>query len=326
MRFVDFKNRLNGISLALLLTVALGSLLAFGGHSASAVGGAQNDVFIQVSPAKQNITLEPGSHYTGKFKVQNVGIKGFNYKVYVKPYKVINENYDSNYEDETARTQITRWVTFDKTSGYLDPETEAVVTYSVNVPKDVPYGGQYAVMFAETSDGDKVQGTGVNAIKRIGMLVYSHVSGDTRKDAEIIENKFAALQWGAPLKTTSVVRNKGNVDVMASYELKVFSIFGKSVYEDNKEYTVLPVDADGRRRVNLEWSAAPALGLFKVKQTVKVLEETDVEYHWVLVIHPMVIVLTLTVLAILTIVIISKAKKRSSTNQRGLSKAGRKGA
>ncbi|MDR1032439.1 MAG: hypothetical protein LBL84_00290 [Candidatus Nomurabacteria bacterium] len=309
------KNRFNNVSLALLFAAALGGLFLLGASRVSAADEARGDTWIQISPTKQNLKLDPGSEYEGSFKVQNIGAKGFNYKVYAKPHKVINENFDSNYQDETQRTQISRWITFDKPTGYLESDTETVVTYRVDVPKDVPDGGQYAVIFVETGDGNKADNT-ISTVKRVGMMIYSRVGGNTREQAEVIENRFDYIQWGAPLKATSVVRNTGNVDVTAEYKLNITDLFGRAVYGSSNEYVILPTDADGRRRVNLEWQDAPALGLFKVKQTVTVFDKANISEHWVLVIHPLVIILIVIFLALVAIYVVYKHKRRQTKKQK----------
>lgn len=165
----------------------------------------------------------------------------------------------------------------------------------------MPLGGQYAailVKMKENSDGD---GNIVMAEKQLGLIVYSSVAGQTRKEGSVVENKVPSFMFAPPISVTSVVENTGNVHADATYILQVYPFFGgEEVYtnEENPEKrTILP---ETRRLNTITWEGAPQLGLFKVKQTVKFLDQTSVTEK-VLFICP--IWFLLIVLAIIFLVI-----------------------
>ena len=72
------------------------------------------DVWLQISPVANRVTLNPGDEQTFKVQVDNIGGKKFKFRVYATPYSIANEAYEVNFTNETNRTQISRWVTFNQ--------------------------------------------------------------------------------------------------------------------------------------------------------------------------------------------------------------------
>lgn len=239
------------------------------------------DYRLQVSPVSLDIELKPGQTIEKTFQVQNTGRKPFEFKIETTPYSVINEEYDGNYTDSSDYNQITKWVTYSIEEGTARPGDSIPVTATIDVPSDVPAGGQYALI-AVTMIEDKEEGGDsealITATSRAGIILYSSIDGgNTRKEGKVIENKVPSFRFQPPIVATSTVENTGNVHATATYTLQVFPLFGgEEVYsnEDNPETrTILP---ETKRYNEIAWEGAPALGIFKVKQTVNFLGKDDV--------------------------------------------------
>lgn len=232
---------------------------------------------IQVSPSQLDLELRPGETVEKEFEVQNTGSKDLDFEVLVSPYGVSGENYASDFTTETKYNDLAKWVTLSEKGGTVEPNGSKKITATIEVPDDVPAGGQYAVILARMAgEGGGNDGTAVSTVKQVGIIMYANVDGETRKDASVAENKVDSFLFQPPISATSVVENKGNVHVEATYTLQVFSIFGgDEIYtnEENPEKrTILP---ETRRFNTMSWDGAPQLGLFKVKQTVKVLDDVS---------------------------------------------------
>ncbi len=261
--------------------IFLGALLAVGFGLTATPAFADSpraEYHLQVSPTSQEIkNLKPGEVYHGEFLVQNIGTKNFKYKVYATPFYVENENYSPDYNKSSNYTQIAKWITFSSTSGTLASDTTAVVKYTVKVPKDVPAGGQYAALMTEIVDQDKSTAT-VQVINRIGMTLYSSVSGKTKVSGSIIDNNIATFFTAPPLSATSLVENTGNIDAKAKYTFKVYSLFNSDepVFSNVKsEGNTKPVLPETRRFNTVIWEGAPQLGVFNVEQTVEFLGKSS---------------------------------------------------
>lgn len=238
------------------------------------------DYRLQVSPSSLDIELAPGKKSEKSFQVQNTGKKTFKFKIEVAPYTVTDENYDPNYEDESKYTDLAKWVTFSQTEGEVDANGSVKIDVNIDVPKDVPAGGQYAAIMVSMEKNDEDadgQGAAIGMTQRIGLVMYSEVEGNTRKEGKVIENKVPSFRFQPPIAASSVVENTGNVHVTATYTLQVFSLFGsEEVYSNDSNPETRIILPETKRYNEISWDGAPALGIFKVKQTVNFLGQDSI--------------------------------------------------
>lgn len=234
---------------------------------------------IQMSPAISDVgDLKPGSTFSGKFKVQNTGTKQFDYTISISPYSVIDEAYTSDFESMNQYTDIVEWITLSKTSGSVDPNGEDEVAYTIKVPADVPAGGQYAILAAQLipEDGENEGGTNIKVAQQVGMKLYANVQGNTRRTGSVVENKISGILFNPPIQATSIVENTGNTHTAARYILQVFPLFGnEEIYTNEEDPITLNILPETRRFNTVTWQGAPHLGIFRVKQTVTIFDETS---------------------------------------------------
>lgn len=261
--------------------ILLGAFLAIAFAVSGSVATFAEDIpeyRIQMSPARNDIgDLKPGETYTGVFKVQNTGSKTFDFAAGVTPYYVVDENYSPDYESTGKYSDIVEWVKLSTDKGTVEPNGEVEVAYTITVPADVPEGGQYAMLYAEINPkDDAASGSGVAVSRRVGMLLYSNVQGRTRKTGAVLENKVPSFRFNPPVAATSVVENTGNTHTDATYVLQVYPLFGdEEVYTNEENPTKLTILPETRRFNTVTWPNAPHLGIFRVKQTVTIFDQTS---------------------------------------------------
>ena len=213
-----------------LLVVALSSLAAL--ISSCAVPSASaleaGDIVLQVSPAEQEIDLVPSQTYTGSFTVENVGREAFTFTLSAHPYQVSGPDYTPVFTTETAYTTLSTWLSFDQNNLELAPGASAEVTYHVNVPADVPGGGQYAAIIVETRDADDT--AAMRIVSQIAVLLYAHVSGEQRLAGSLLDQQLPNFLLGAPFTSVATVENTGNLDFDLTHTLTVTDFFtGRTV-------------------------------------------------------------------------------------------------
>lgn len=309
------KYRFKSLAIAL---ACVASLL-----SSSVVGAVEiPKLRLQISPPVQEIELTPGENYTGSFQVQNTGTEEFGYKVFVSPYSVTDENYSPDYETKNTYSQMADWIIVQEPSGTLPADEVRDVFYSVSVPEDVPAGDQRAIILTElvpldeadtTSEGNR---TAIKNISQVGSIIYAKMNGgETHEAGRILSNKTNRFVLSGPIKTESLVENTGNTMIKASCTMQVYGAFDNQEQEEPiyssenqpKEFVVLP---ETKRLNVLEWEETPKLGLFKVIQTVEMLDETSTVEKIVLV-CPLWFALTVAILIILCIIwLVTRIGKR----------------
>jgi len=230
---------------------------------------------MDIYPGQDNLgAVEPGKSYSGKFTLENSGKQDFDYEVSFTPYSVTNENYDPNYDAETQFTDIAKWISVDRESGSVKSGGKTEISYIVNVPSNAHGGAQAGVIMVAMRDGSVQEGTGVQTIRRLGYLVYGNVDGEITKTGKILENKVPSFLFNPPIIGTSLVENTGNVYTAAQYSLQVFPLFSdEEVYTNEEKPDENIVFPETKRYNEIKWEGAPHLGIFKVRQTVKIFDE-----------------------------------------------------
>ena len=261
-------------------------------------------VWLQISPVANRVTLNPNDNLTYKMEVNNIGSKKFKFRVYAAPYSIANEAYEVSFSSETKRTQVSRWVTFNQNKDAkndaekdwkneavfeLDPDQRQEVEYKITVPSDIPAGGQYATIFAESIPGDAATSTGVRTISRVGLILYGRTNGETIEESTI-EN------------------------FTANMTMEISKIIGGEVAKIDNPYPIIP-DAP-TRHATLEWKETPVFGIFRVKTIITALDKRVEETKIVLILPVFIIIIMLVLLTIIIAWLIILIRKRRAEKSR----------
>lgn len=264
----------------------------------------KGDIVLQISPTVQEIALEPGETFSEMVVVQNVGKKDFNFKMVATPYWIKGTTYEPDFEIKNDRTKIADWVSLSEEEGVLAAGQSRKIKYEIRVPEDVPSGGQYMAIMAQTAD----MGEDNSIIKqsgRVGTLVYARVSGETRASGEILENSIDGVQLGRLLTTTAVVKNTGNVDLKTDVKVVIKNFFTSKEEYNNTEFAdtqrVLP---ETKRMFRKVWERTPKLGIFSVRQEVRVSGGDSIVAEKVVVVCPWWLLILIVIMVTLGICLV----------------------
>lgn len=240
------------------------------------------DIVMQLKPAEQELNLTPGTTTIGAIKVQNVGRLGFNVKLSVRPYQAANESYDPDFYTENSYTLLKNWITFRESEFYLEAGEEKEVEYIVNVPQNIPGGGQYAAIIVETRDGMDPDAT-FRVVSQLACLIFAHVTGEEHIGGVLMAHSLPSFILGNSFSSSATIKNDGNVDFRATQTLTIYDFFrGTEVFspeyvaEDGKTpgYTQPVILPETSRASRLTWAGAPQLGVFRAVQTISFLDES----------------------------------------------------
>lgn len=285
-------------------------------------GSSESSAWIQVSPVSARVVLKPGSELDYSIIVSNVGSNSFNFSVYAAPYTIVDEDYNVSFANETNRSQIVRWIKFinddgsltDTYKGSVAAGAKKSVNYRVTVPNDIPAGGQYATIFAQTEPNETETNTsGLKTVSRIGMVVYGRTEGETDESAEISEYHLPGFLTNGPVKASSLVKNSGNTDIEAKYAYVINSITGSELHKEEVAFNILP---DTSRRQEFVWENTQPMGIFRATYKVEVLGEIHEETHLLVILPIYMIVIAIILLTVLTIWIIMLIRKRRERKSR----------
>ena len=294
----------------------LALMIALFGVMPVSADGEKPDYRLQISPVRLDLDLEPGTTSTGTFEVQNTGLKAYDFVLGVDPYSVTDENYSIDSETRTAYTDIVDWITFSQNEGHVEPNQNQEITVTVTVPDDVPAGGQYAMIYAEMVRDDELESTGVAVNHRVALLVFSEVEGNTRREGQVLETKIPTILFNPPITATSLVENTGNVHATAYYTLQVFPLFGdEEVYTNEENPATLTILPETQRFNSISWDGAPQLGIFRVRETVTILDDTQTIEKIVFLCPIWFLFLILLIIFFVIFWLVSRARSRKSTGK-----------
>ena len=291
-------------------------MIALFGVMPVSADGEKPDYRLQISPVRLDLDLEPGTTSTGTFEVQNTGLKAYDFVLGVDPYSVTDENYSIDSETRTTYTDIVDWITFSQNEGHVEPNQNQEITVTVTVPDDVPAGGQYAMIYAEMVRDDELESTGVAVNHRVALLVFSEVEGNTRREGQVLETKIPSILFNPPITATSLVENTGNVHATAYYTLQVFPLFGdEEVYTNEENPATLTILPETQRFNSISWDGAPQLGIFRVRETVTILDDTQTIEKIVFLCPIWFLFLILLIIFFVIFWLVSRARSRKSTGK-----------
>jgi hypothetical protein len=255
---------------------------------------------ISLEPSSLRFALNPGDHYPGSFKVRNLGSTPYDIQLYVEAYQVAND-YSTLFGIENNFTQISRWIAFDKSEHHLEPKSIITVNFFVDVPPDAPAGGQYAAIFAQIGSGSTT-GQSINIDRRVGVLIYSTIAGDTVRAGHVNFLSPGFLQLSSSLNLRETAVNEGNVDFDSATHLVLKKLFtGEIVIEtDTTPHIILPHTS---RELEYALSDIPP-GFYELTRAQNIFGETS-EHKYTLLIFPLpyLIFFLLAVLSLLIFII-----------------------
>lgn len=271
-------------------------------------------------PTAQRISLKPGETYRSSVVVSNpaMSTRDTKFMLYITPYSIANDDYDPVFDRAGTYTQIAEWITLDVTEGTVAPNENKEIGFTIKVPEDAPAGGQYAAIVAQdmTSVGDgESSGVSVKSIGAVGSVVVADIAGQTREYGEVIENDVPGFVFNPPFSTSAGVTNTGNVHTDAKSVLQIWPLFSdEEIYtneesEDNAKL-VLP---DTTRYFFNTWEDAPAIGIFRARQTVTIFGETSINEKIIVLCPLWLLFIIIFLIALLLIwfvaVIVKKLRK-----------------
>lgn len=267
---------------------------------------------MDITPGQDNLKdLKPGDVRTGKFSVENTGTEDFSFSVDFTPYSVEGEDYDPNYEKETQYNDIAKWMTTDITEATVKSGEEVFINYTIKVPADAHGGLQAGVIMVTMQNADNQESTGFEAIKRLGFLVFGNVDGNISKNAKILENNIPGIIINPDLQVSSLVENNGNVYGVAEYKVQIFPLFSDEEVYTNEEKPEQNVIFPETKRYNaITWEETPSLGIYRVRQTVKLFDEESIVEKLVFIIPLWLIIVILVIIFLAVFWIVSRIHSR----------------
>lgn len=282
------------ISSFTLLVIAFLSLCIVSAPVLAVDDDATGEDTITVSPSSQRFEMKAGAAESENLTVINNGQSTTKFIVYSRPYSVTNEQYELQFEKTADNTDLYQWVQFAQTTYTLAPGEQIDIPYTVSVPAQAAPGGHYGIIFVETQPAQN-SGESVMRKKRIGSLILANVEGDITRQGHLVSSHVAFWQTAPPVTTSHRVENTGNTDFETTVNTTIKDLFGSVKHQHARDYVVYPGTI---RNITFEWDRAPWFGIFKVDQTITVLDKETQSSQYVLMLPRWLLVVVIALIVL----------------------------
>jgi hypothetical protein len=266
---------------------------------------------LTLSPASKRLQLEAGGVVNDSFVVINDGDTSYDFTVYTAPYSVKGEDYEQDFTTQTENSDAYKWISFAQSKWHAEPGDNVTIPFTVRVGAGVPAGGHYGTIFVETIVTEAGDQTGIARKKRLGIILYTNVKGETESGGQVKSVSLDFFQPASPMKSDVSIENTGKTDFTATSRMVVKDIFGQQKFSTSSENIILPKTT---RHIEHSWNNSPWLGIFRVTVTNEVLGKTTTTESLVLVV-PRWLLLVIGVLALVGVANALR-KKRAHTPRR----------
>lgn len=223
---------------------------------------------LTVSPAKIEITADPGQTVIGEIEL-------FNEQNEVATFYVSYENFESRGDTGApyftgARGGLATWISTSPTVT-LEPGERIQVPYAISVPASAEPGGYFAAIFFGSQPTQGTEDGEVTIGGKIGVLVLMRVSGDVDESAGLARFGTSGNQRFFSMLPVSLeygFNNTGGDRVVPRGEVTIKNIFrvtSATFLANENEGSVLP---NSTRRFEIVWGEerveAERVGFFEV--------------------------------------------------------------
>lgn len=276
----------------------------------SSIASAQSaSQAITISPASTRLSIDPGVSTTESFEIINGGADGYNVDLSTTPYRVVGELYSPEFTQLPGTVDASEWVTLQHSSEFLDGYKVLSTSYTVTVPANTAPGGYYAVIFAQTSQeqGDEV--SGVIPHNRVGNILYITVNGDVKTSGSVTGDALPFLSFSPTVPLSIKVANDGGVHFETKVTFRVTDITGKEIYQSEQERIVLPSTV---RNISTDWESGLPFGIYTVERQATAAGETiQLDSQKIVIISPwFLICVVIFIVSVITLFVLRVRQRK----------------
>ena len=223
---------------------------------------------VTVGPAKIEYKADPGDTISGTIFILNEGQED---RIFYAAFEKFTEVDGQKKFLPSEESELANWFKMEK-SVSLKAGEQKEIPFTIEVPKNAPPGGHFAVIWWGTAPPDAKQ---VAIVTRAGILVFLQVSGEVSEKGDVSDfslagGKFFVFQL--PEDFVVNFKNQGNTYLKPRGEVTIKNIFGSAIAAfkvNSKERIIFPENTQ-LLDVAKKFDKPPfALGLYKAELTLQ---------------------------------------------------------
>ena len=232
-----------------LVAIAAFFLLAISYQLSAIKVSAQNSIPLVVSPARQEVLVDPGESTNVNVRFYNQASSPLSGIVRVADFIVYDKEGSPQIIDNvklaSPRFSGSTWINLPYENVTIAANDKISMYVPITVPANAKPGGRYVAVYFEPNTGvpqsKTGQGAGSGLASRIASLLYIQVKGDTFQKA--IVNVFSApsfMEFG-PVTVKAEILNRGDFHIRPIGAVTMTDMFGRLVDQSSlKEQNIFP--------------------------------------------------------------------------------------
>ncbi len=264
---------------------------------------------VTVGPAKIEYKTDPGATISGKLFVVNEGQEARTFYAAFEKFTEVN-GQKKFLPSEPA--ELSEWFKMEK-SVSLKAGEQKEIPFTIEVPKNAPPGGHFAVIWWGTAPPEGQ----VAIVTRAGILVFLQVSGEVNEKGEVAEFSLAKgkfFVFKLPEDFIVNFKNQGNTYLKPRGEITVKNIFGSTIAAfkvNSKERIIFPENTH-LLDVSKKFDKMPfAFGLYKAELALQWGEkQNDIQKNIYLFVFPWKTVLLVVIILAGLLLLATKGIKK----------------
>lgn len=213
---------------------------------------------LTVSPARMELTADPGKPITGKFIIINEQNSDQTFYTSIENFEAQGESGTPSFS--SRKEGFSSWVqVIDKVEIRRGEKLE--IPFTVSVPMGADPGGHFAAIFLSTAP-PATQGEEVSIGAKVGMLMLLKVSGAIKEEGGIASfdlKEKGKMLTSLPIALTYRFSNNGNDRVNPSGFIIIKNTLGMKSAEINANPALGNVLPNSIRRFDVKWGASTPL-------------------------------------------------------------------
>lgn len=209
---------------------------------------------LTVSPAKVEITGDPGTTLQGEVEI-------FNEQEGSRTFYSTAENFEPNGDSGApyfvgAKDGLATWISTEE-SVTLESGEHRKIPFSIQIPENTEPGGYFAAMFWGSRPSSSQEGGEVSIGGKIGVLVLLRVSGDVPESGGLIDFQTVGNQRffsKLPVTMTYRFNNTGGDRIVPLGDIKIkntFRLNAETLPANKNEGSILP---NSTRKFEIVWA------------------------------------------------------------------------
>ena len=291
--------------------------------SVTAQGGGDAPItqFLEVSPAREEVSVDKGRSVTREVTITNRHVANIRLKATFQNMISPGEDGETQGTDDPTPWDLKRFASVPSEEFTLAPREARKVTVRINMPADVAPGGYYGLIRFTPSNRTDLPPVAIQG--SISTIFLVRVPGPATERGQISDfyatsaggRKLGPFFIGNDVTFVTKVKNEGNVHFSTQPKLEVNSAFAGKAFapEPIQSRNVFPT---GTRKFEYRWEQAKT-GWHTAKVSTSLPGSGNVERSLrVVVVTPVVAVVVLAVLVLLVLLAIIRFGRRRRRRRR----------